>query len=428
MLIDFRLTNYRSFHEAQTFSMVAAAGKEHENTHLFASGVSVAPRLLRSAIVYGPNAGGKTNLVRAFQFMQSMVAQSATLVQEGQALNVQPFLFNQDARSQPTSFEVNFIEDGEDGPVRYQYGFSLTAERIVAEWLYAAPKGRNKPIFQREFDSKTGKYTWEWGASFLGRKDVWRDKTRANGLFLSTAVLLNNEQLRPVFNWFQNRLAIIPADALISLEHTLGLCSTDSGKAELMSFFRSADISITDVALEKQAVKKTTFTFDLATDPATRPILPSTTDDEMTKVHFRHRSRDGQSEIELGMEDESSGTQKLFALAGPWLDVMRKRRVLVVDELDRSLHPLICRHLIERFNHDQTNPLNAQLIATTHDTSLLDRHLLRRDQVWFIEKDRQEASRLYSLDEFSPRKEESLERGYLHGRYGALPIVGNLDF
>ncbi len=424
MLIDFRLTNYRSFSESQTLSMVASAGKEHEHTHLFASGVSVAPRLLRSAIVYGPNAGGKTNLVRAFQFMQSMVAQSATLVQEGQALNVQPFLFNPGERSQPTTFEVNFIEDSEDGPVRYQYGFSLTAERIVAEWLYAAPKGRNKPMFQREFDTETGKYTWEWGASFLGRKDVWRDKTRANGLFLSTAVLLNNEQLRPVFNWFQNRLAIIRADDLINLEHTLGLCATESGKAELMSFFKNADISITDVALEKQPIKRTTFGFD----PATGPLPPSTTDDEITKIHFKHRSRDGQNEIELGMEDESSGTQKLFALAGPWLDVMRKRRVLVVDELDRSLHPLICRYLIGRFNNDQTNPLNAQLIATTHDTSLLDRHLLRRDQVWFVEKNQQEASRMYSLDEFSPRKEESLERGYLHGRYGALPIVGNLNF
>jgi len=424
MLIDFRLTNYRSFSESQTLSMVASAGKEHEHTHLFASGISVAPHLLRSAIVYGPNAGGKTNLVRAFQFMQSMVAQSATLVQEGQSLNVQPFLFSLDGRSQPTTFEANFIEDGEDGPVRYQYGFSLTAERIVAEWLYAAPKGRNKPMFQREFDPETGKYTWEWGASFLGRKDVWRDKTRANGLFLSTAVLLNNEQLRPVFNWFQNRLAIIRADDLINLEHTLGLCATESGKAELMSFFKNADISITDVALEKQPIKRTTFGFD----PATGPLPPSTTDDEITKIHFKHRSRDGQSEIELSMDDESSGTQKLFALAGPWLDVMRKRRVLVVDELDRSLHPLICRHLIGRFNNNQTNPLNAQLIATTHDTSLLDRHLLRRDQVWFVEKDRQEASRMYSLDEFSPRKEESLERGYLHGRYGALPIVGNLNF
>ncbi len=421
MLIDFRLTNYRSFSESQTLSMVASAGKEHEDTHLFASGISVAPRLLRSTVIYGPNAGGKTNLVRALQFMQSMVIQSATLVQEGQTLNVQPFLFDLDGRSQPTTFEVNLIEDG---PVRYQYGFSLTAERIVAEWLYAAPKGRNKLMFQREYDPDTGKYTWEWGASFLGRKDAWRDKTRANGLFLSTAVLLNNEQLRPVFNWFQNRLAIIPADVMIGLEHTLGLCATDSGKAELLSFFKNADISITDVALEKQAVKRMTFGFD----PVTGPLPPSTTDEEITKIQFKHRSRDGKSEIELGMDDESSGTQKLFALAGPWLDVMRKRRVLVVDELDRSLHPLICRHLIERFNHDKTNPLNAQLIATTHDTNLLDRHLLRRDQVWFIEKDQQEASRLYSLDEFSPRKEESLERGYLQGRYGALPIVGSLNF
>ena len=423
MLIDFRLANYRSFSESQTLSMVASAGKEHEQSHLFASGLSVAPRLLRSAVIYGPNAAGKTNLVLALQFMQSMVMQSATLIQEGQALYVQPFLFNQLGRNQPTTFEVNFIEDEEGSPVRYQYGFTLNAERIIAEWLYAAPKGRNKPIFQREFDPETGKYTWEWGASFLGRKDAWRDKTRSNGLFLSTAVLLNNEQLRPVFNWFANRLAIIRADDLINLEHTLGFCTTDSGKAELMSFFKNADISITDIALEKQPIKRTTFGFD-----STTGILPlSTTDDEITRINFKHRSRDGENELQLNMDDESSGTRKLFALAGPWLDVMRKRRVLIVDELDRSLHPLICRHLIERFNNDQTNPLNAQLIATTHDTSLLDRHLLRRDQVWFVEKDRQEASRLYSLDEFSPRKEESLERGYLQGRYGALPIVGNLN-
>lgn len=424
MLVDFRLANYRSFHEIQSLSLVAAAGKEHEKTHLFASGVAVAPRLLRSAVVYGPNAGGKTNLVRALQFMQAMVLQSATQIQEGQALNVQPFLFDPEARNQPTQFEVNFIEDSEEGPVRYQYGFTLSTERIISEWLFAAPKGRSKPLFQREFIQETGKYKWDWGASFVGRKADLRDKTRANGLFLSTAVLFNNEQLRPVFSWFQNRLAIIPADAMINLEHTLGLCATDAGKADVISFFHGADISITDLGLEKQQVKRMTIAFDLIA--GTQP--PTTTDEEMMRVRFKHCSRDGLSEIELPLEEESSGTQKLFALAGPWLDVMRRRRVLVVDELDRSLHPLICRHLIERFNNDRANPLNAQLIATTHDTSLLDKHLLRRDQVWFIEKNRQEASHLYSLVEFSPRKDESLERGYLKGRYGALPIVGGLDF
>ncbi len=424
MLIDFRLTNYRSFDETQTLSMVAAAGKEHETTHLFASGSTVAPRLLRSAIVYGPNAGGKTNLVRAFQFMQGMVLNSATQIQEGQKLNVQPFLFGTEARDQPTRFEVNIMEESGEGEIRYQYGFSLTSERVTSEWLFAAPKGRAKPIFQREYEPGTGKYQWDWGASFVGRKEDLRDKTRANGLFLSTAVLFNNEQLRPVFSWFQNRLAIIPDNALINLEHTLGMCATDSGKADIISFFRGADISITGVSLEKQPVKKVTIAFDLVSGAKE----PKTTEEEAMLVRFRHRSRDGLSELELPLAEESSGTQKLFALAGPWLDVMRKRRVLVIDELDRSLHPLICRHLIERFNDSHTNPQNAQLIATTHDTSLLDPHLLRRDQVWFIEKNRQEASHLYSLVEFSPRKEASLERGYLMGRYGALPVVGSLDF
>jgi hypothetical protein len=424
MLIDFRLTNYRSFHETQTLSMVAVSGKEHETTNLFASGSTVALRLLRSAIVYGPNAGGKTNLVRALQFMQGMVLNSATQIQEGQKLNVQPFLFGTEAHDQPTRFEVNIMEESGEGEIRYQYGFSLTSERVISEWLFAAPKGRAKLIFQREYEPETGKYQWDWGASFVGRKEDLRDKTRANGLFLSTAVLFNNEQLRPVFIWFQNRLAIIPDNALIMLGHTLGMCTTDNDKADIISFFRDADISITGVSLDKQPVKKVTIAFDLVSGAKET----KTTEDEAMLVRFRHRSRDGLSELELPLAEESSGTQKLFALAGPWLDVMRKRRVLVVDELDRSLHPLICRHLIGRFNNSRTNPQNAQLIATTHDTSLLDPHLLRRDQVWFIEENRQQASHLYSLVEFSPRKEASLEQDYLRGRYGALPVVGSLDF
>lgn len=419
MLVEFGVTNFRSLRETQTLSLVAGPAREHEATHCFDSGVKAVPRLLRSAVVYGPNAGGKTNLMRAMQFMQLMVLTSATQVRAGEQLAIAPFAFDAKSAAKPTEFEATFVADG----VRYQFGFSATKHRVIHEWLFAFPKNKKQHWYERVYDPKTEKETWEWGPSFTGRKEVWSEATRDNALFLSTAIQLNNEQLRPVFDWFGTKLAIILPSAPLDPQWTLKHCGSTDGKSRVLEFMNAADLSIDDIAIETKKGQHVAVTIDSAKGVQTHIGPPQ----DMQVVKFRHKNPHDTNGSLLDAGEESTGTQKLFALAGAWLDVMGKKgHVLFIDELDNSLHPYIARFLIGLFHRPEINKGNAQIVVATHDTSLLDGDLFRRDQVWFIEKDKENASHLYPLTDFSPRREEALEKGYLRGRYGALPFIGEI--
>ncbi|MBI5048641.1 MAG: ATP-binding protein [Deltaproteobacteria bacterium] len=425
MLIEFKVTNFRSIHTTQTLSMVAGTGTEHKEQNTFLSGLSSLPNLLRSAAVYGPNAAGKSNLFRAMLFMQNFVLTSQAL-QEGQNINVAPFLLNSKSRTEPSEFEVSFIHD----KVRYQYGFAVNNTRVTNEWLLAYPEGRPQRWFERKFDLQKSSDDWHFGSKFAGSgqlRDLWQKATRQNGLFLSTAIQLNNEQLKPVFNWFQQKLAVILPGGDINLQFSIEQCASEEGKKRIMEFMNSADISITGIEL-----KKIPFSLDIL--PPTTPqeikdlVIRGMQGKEMTNVRFLHKTVDSGDIVSFDISDESGGTQKLFAFAGPLLDVLAKGRILFVDELDTSLHPLMVRFLINLIHNSEISRNNAQLAFTTHDTSVLDTDIFRRDQVWFVEKDTESASRLYPLSDFSPRKGEALERGYLKGRYGALPFIGEFKF
>jgi len=256
--------------------------------------------------------------------------------------------------------------------------------------------------------------------------DVWQKATRQNGLFLSTAIQLNNEQLKPVFNWFQQKLAVILPGGDINLQFSIEQCASEDGKKRVMKFMNSADISIMGIEL-----KKMPFSPDILPPNMPQEIkehfIRNFQGKEMTNVRFLHKT-DSEEIVSFDISDESGGTQRLFAFAGPLLDVLSKGRILFVDELDTSLHPLMVRFLISLIHNPEVNRSNAQLVFTTHDTSVLDTEIFRRDQVWFVEKDPEGATKLYPLTEFSPRKGEALERGYLHGRYGALPFIGEFKF
>ena len=191
MLIEFKVTNFRSIHNTQTLSMVAGTGTELKEQNMLASGLSSLPDILRSSIIYGPNAAGKSNLLRAVQFMQSFVLTSQSL-QEGQDINVTPFLLNSKSRTEPSEFEVIFAQD----KVRYQYGFAVNKVRVMNEWLLAYPEGRPQRWYERKYDQQKGSDTWYFGSRFSGPRtmiDVWQKATRQNGLFLSTAIQLNSE-------------------------------------------------------------------------------------------------------------------------------------------------------------------------------------------------------------------------------------------
>ena len=421
MLIEFRVTNFRSINETQTLSLVAGSGKELASENTFESRLPGFPRLLRSAVVYGANAAGKTNLLRALQFMQGVVKTSATVSQAGGRIAHAPFKLSKATKTQPTEFEVAFADPDEG--VRYEYGFSFDAERFHKEWLIADPHGRPQNWFERTYRAAKEKYEWHFSTKLKGSPRVWRDATRDNALFLSTAIQLNSEQLRPVFQWFDKRLVVIGmGGSLLNPALTLQLLEQPDGKQRLLQFAHAADLGIDDLSMRKEP----TAPVLVMEGNVVREPLPAAQVATVARVTSIHKAIDGGEPVPLDIGEESSGTQILFQSAGAWLNVLKNGEVLLYDELDTSLHPLMTRFLIRLFHGANTNPKNAQLVFTTHDTSLLDADIFRRDQVWFIEKDKKSASKLYPLSDFSPRKDEALERGYLRGRYGALPFIGEL--
>ena len=425
MLLEFSVTNYRSIRNTQTLRMAASNyDKGLQETNCFNAGVNGLPKLLRTAVVYGPNAAGKSNLFRALHFMQNFVLKSHSH-QEGQTINAAPFALDSRTKKEPSEFEIFFVQDD----VRYQYGFTVNRVRVTKEWLLAFPAGKAQRWFEREYNAKTNEDRWYFGSKFTGRRQIWQEATRKNALFLSTAIQLNNEQLKPVFGWFQDRLAAILPGAQINLQLSIDQCASEEGTQHIMAFMNSADISISGITVKKIPIppmKPEMLPPDMP-QPLKEQVMRDMQRKEIPDIRFLHKTNSGEA-VPFHFGDESDGTKKLFAYAGPWLDVLAKGRILFIDELDTSLHPLMVRFLIGLVQNPEINKHNAQLIFTTHDTSVLDTELFRRDQIWFVEKDHEQASRLYPLSDFKPRKGEALEKGYLNGRYGALPFIGELRF
>ena len=339
------------------------------------------------------------------------------MIQPGQTFSVQPFRLDAGSADKPTEFEITFIVDR----VRYQYGFAMTSQRIVSEHLLVYKAFKPQRWFERHLDAETSKEVFEFGSGLKGPKNVWEGATRANSLFLSMAVQLNSEQLRPVFDWFANRLVIFNEASPLAPQLSMQMLKLDGKRKEICDFLKAADISITDIDLVTRKIVGHGIKIDLAT--GNREAGP--VENEVNELKFHHVTENGKAVFDLN--DESSGTRNLLFLTGAVLDILNKGLTLVIDELDTSLHTLLVRELVRLFHRHEVNTGGAQLIFTTHDTSLLDAYgLFRRDQVWFVEKKKDQSSGLYSLVEFSPRKNEALERGYLQGRYGSVPLLGQL--
>jgi uncharacterized protein len=417
MLIEFHVRNFRSLRDDNVLSLVASSDKTLKKTNVAQTGIPSLPSVLRTVGIYGANASGKSNLVRAMALMRAIVLQSAGM-QPGQPFNVQPFGLDPASKDEPTEFEVTFAREG----TRYQFGFSLKPDRIQSEWLIAYKTAQPQSWYLRELNKISNEDEYKFGSHFQGQRQLWRSSTRPNALFLSTAIQLNSEQLKPVFDWF---LGLTVAEhggvpifgGVHALQFTLDhVQQSESIREEITKFLSGADVGISQIEITKEKGFQQALSMDAAGN-----IASSRQETEIPVLKFLHSSDKGRAQFNLG--DESEGTQRLFMLAGPLFEILRTGSVFFVDELDRSLHALLVRQLIEMFQNPSLNPAGAQLIFTTHDTSLLSGDLLRRDQVWLVEKDADQASRLYPLTDFAPRKKEALERGYLSGRYGAVPVL-----
>ncbi|MDK1494244.1 ATP-binding protein [Sinorhizobium sp. 7-81] len=394
-------------------SLAASPDLTLESTHTRETGLEKIKRVLNTAAIYGANASGKTNVIRAFQFMQSMVMTS-NQVQPDQENNLAPFRMRPGFETYPTLFEATFIIDGK----RYQYGFELNRRRVISEWLLVYERAKPQVWFSRAYnEKKKSRYDYNYSDYFLGPKKVWETATRQETLFLTTAIQLNNEQLKPLYQRFSEEMVIFPEGGSIGFGFSAGYAQDPKNLRRVVSLISAADTGISNVSFTKRPGRQ--YQINVSSGQ------PEVRDTELDIPQFGHVAEGQLYNFEIN--DESAGTQILFNLAGPILDILQRGRLLIVDELDRSLHPLLVQKILDMFNNPEINTKGAQLIFSTHDVSLLEGRKLRRDQVWFTEKDNEQVSHLFPLLDFSPRKGEALEKGYLGGRYGGIPIFGTVD-
>ncbi|EAH5016227.1 ATP-binding protein [Campylobacter coli] len=415
MLIEFRVENFLSIQDEQVLSMMASKDNTFFDSH---TNGDKKLALLKSSVIYGANASGKSNIIKALAIMKKIVISSAN-GQRGDKLPIIPFLLgNEDNKS--TKFEIIFIQND----TKYQYGFILNSEKILEEWLLVfGESNRAQKWFERIYNEKEEKYNYSFGAKFLGSKQLWENSTRDNALFLSVAIQLNNEQLKPVFDFFLKYIRVTCTDSWNDgQEVTIDILRQD--KQKIISYLKRADLDIEDIVVEETELNKT----NLMQENIPQEIKQMMQTDlekgarlKKTDIKTIHTNQQGKQILFDMLELESQGTQKFFKLIGPWVEALEQGYTIVVDELNTHLHPLMTKFLVNLFHNEDLSKSNAQLIFTTHDTSILNQDVFRRDQIWFCEK-QNKATKLYPLSDFKVRKDKTnLENDYLLGRFGALP-------
>lgn len=420
MLVSFSVKNFRSFSEQQTISMVASVGAKRNERISFSTDNSFAPHLLRSACLFGPNGAGKSSLVIAFEFFRDFVVSSAKDTQEGDEIDVTPFKLDSRCREKPSEFEAIFIHKGN----LYQYGFAVDKNRVWGEWLFSKPSEQDtkiRSLFQREFDSEISSYYWKISKKNVkGEKELWKNSTRDNALFLSTAIQLKSTAFKNIFDWIRGSLHIIRSADRISPFFTVRQYSEKGKKSKILDFLQAVDTKITSMKFDEQELRfGENFPIKRISESA-RDELEKIMRGTKVEITSFHQSADGKL-VGLDFNEESDGTQLIFSLAGPWFDVLENGYTLIIDELHNSLHPLALKFLIQLFHDPKINSNCAQLIFTSHETSVMAKDLMHQDQIWLLEKSGAENSMLIPLSDYKVRDVSTFQKAYLDGRFGAVP-------
>ncbi len=424
MLIEIKIANFRSIREQQVFSLVASnSDKELDDCVIKSEFPGLAGvRLLKGAALYGANASGKSNVLSAILYVAGFVRRSATVLQPGDSTGAEPFKLDVESQRQPCKFELAFIHEG----VRYEFGLAVTPERVIDEYLVAYPKGSPQRWYHRSFNPDTQSYDWAKPSSSFRADKSLEEKTRSNSLFLSVGPQFNHPQLTTVFDWFRNHLRFIDlaADRSLVPTFTARLVTKPTHHDRIIGLLRNADVGVADanVKEEERSIEelKSSLTPEafarLEKQGGVRPL-------KRFDIQLTHQA-EGLDPVPFNFNhEESDGTRRFFYLIGPWTDILDNGYTVFVDEIETSLHPLLIKELLKLLLCDEHNPKGAQVVFTTHNAVLLDSTLLRRDQIWFTEKLPSGATQLYPLTDYSPRKDEALEKGYLAGRYGAVPYL-----
>lgn len=406
MILEFSVKNFLSFKEKVTFSMIANSNKELNDNYVEIGGNKV----LKSAAIYGANASGKSNLFKILTLVVLML-RSSNSVDINAKLPLIPFKLDKGSVNKPSEFEIKFILD----ETRYVYGFIADKDKIYDEYLYYYPNGRETKIFDR---TNINEYSYtQKDEKILREIEI---KNAQNKFFLATATNWNFDKTKAAYNFLTNGIGTCNnLEILKNMAYKMYETNPDYLKDFAIDFLQKADFNIEDYQISQIDVPGEFLTAIPEFITKTLPDKP-----KAYQVLFKHKNSDNY----LSIDEESLGTQMIFAFIPFLADSLKNKKVLIIDELDKSLHPFLVQYIVEIFNDAEINKNGSQLIFNTHDTNLLDLNILRRDQIWFTEKNSETGeSDLYSLSDFSVRKQENVEKGYMLGRYGAVPFIKN-DF
>ena len=423
MLLRFGFSNFLSVRCYQDLNLAASNLRDSPSYLLSEDGLPATAPIIG---IYGANASGKTNVLLALRYMIGSILHSQTTRGPEADTGRDAFRLDENSISNNSQFDIDFSLDR----IRYHYGFTVTDKTVSEEWLYAFPRGRRQIWFYR----RGGRENIEFGSFLQGKNRNIEALTRSNSLFLSAAAQNNHDQLMPIFSYFRDNF-VFRMDTRADFVDFMSKLITDRPeiKSQIVRYLANADVGINGIDIKTVEVPdhmRRVFSGvvklineQIFVDSDTKmDELPG----EQQRIQLQHRSNTG-ANILFDLPKESRGTRELLSLLGPIFECLARGGVLIVDELDSSLHPLLAANLLELFAGAASNPHRAQLLFTTHDANLLSAGALRRDEIWFTEKDREGATHVYPLTDIKTRNTDNIQKGYLEGRYGGIPYVGDLS-
>ena len=414
MLIQFSARNFKSFKDS--FSLDLFSNKSSSVSSLYSECGST---LYPSAIFYGANGSGKSNVLKAFEMMQRLVLNKDKIIQSTDMMPINQFRLSTESEDDTSAFDICFTFKGKKYKYGFEYGIENERSIVYSEYLYVYETVQPTIVFEYDLDENEGKIR------ITKYKELEKIRHLENSLFLWEADRFSNEVAADVLQWFKSAHYVEYSSRMSISPRYWELLERPETQKAFQIFMHDADFGINDIFQDSQTVKNPHVHIPNLPDNATVEELSVKT------LHSKYNELNNQiGEIKFNLfEDESFGTQKYFYVIGPIIDTLKKGTVLFLDELDASLHPILTRRIVELFNNKESNPKGAQLIFTSQDTNLLDQKLFDKEQIWFIEKDKFGCSHFTSLSEYKDiRKQEKIEQKYIMGKYGAIPYLGDFKF
>lgn len=417
MLISYEFKNYMSYLDECNFTMSANSDKLHPENLI----INDNNRISKVKVIYGANASGKTSFISSLAFIQSFVFMSNRLV-DGNRIAVRPFRFTD--KICPSEFSISFIKNN----IKYHYSFSCTSEKVINEKLDVYNSSKATNIFTR---TDVNHYKFNNDIKMLNEL---KTKNTDNKLFLVTAATWNYDKVKPVVDFLMNDIAVLydaTQPTQYSINYIIQHNDLEEYKKFCLEFLNNADISISGFEINPKKIKDLGKDAEIMTNIFNMIVNDPEEVNKFTnspiyniKTYHKINTNNIRKSYALNLNEESIGTQQLFHLAPILFYVFKGGKTLFVDEIDRSLHPILVKHIVRKFLNKEINKNGAQLICNTHDTNLLDLELLRRDEIWFTDRDVDTGiSKMFALSDFSPRKDENIEKAYMLGRFGAVPFI-----